>query len=1057
MFTLKNLINNNYQYDDDIIKMYSNNGYYDINSFCNLNNCKQNDFKLLDGPPFISGSNPETANLHMGHCLISYLKSAFDIYYLMNEYNVDLTTSSDNHGLPTELLISKYLNLKTTSDIKEIGLKTFNSTGLKLINMFESNWYDIYDKLGRDYSKNHYRTSQVEYMDIIWNTFYKLYKKGYVYKGVKILPYSYKLQTPLSNFEANENYKEIKTKTYYISVKLDSVLYPNHYFIYWTTTLWTVPFNVAICLNPEAKYYSITVLDKSYIVEEHYVNKITKVINKHNNDQIITKFIGYGKSLVDIDYIPVIKTFDKSINPKIYKTYTDDYVDIQNKNGCGIVHLSPAFGEDDFRICLKNQIVDSKNIFDYSPINDNGEFKLFDSLPQLQGLNIHCIDSERIITENIKDSIISTETIKHNYPFSPRTEEPLIYKVCESYFIKVKENRERLIRENEKINWKPSHIKNGRFGNWLKNADDWCISRNRYFGTPINIWISDDNDILVIKNIKQLEKLTKTKFNNIHPEYVFNTVIKINNKEYKNVKLTFDCWFESGCSCLIEFNNKSQDLHKIQDNTIKTCSFTKQKNFKPYDLCIEGIDQCRGYFYTSLIISTLLYDMPPFFNCICTGLVLDENNKKLSKSSGNYQPPENYIIDHGSDILRLYLLGSVLGNGENLKFNINDLKTYKQKIIQLINGLRFLNDYTLKYYKTNIKFIDIYKPIECDILDHWILSQLDELIINVRHNFSTFEIKNSVKIIMEFIDKLTNYYIKFKRNDIKRNVQRVFNVLFYVFRNLILLMTPFSPMLCEYLYNLYVDEEHKKSIKYLTYPTTNEFQDIELNSEFDDFIILLQGLRNIRKSNNEFKNKFINRITIYSTLNINYLNQFKSILKEELKVLHINFDYMKAIDYSIKFNFKTIGQKHKEIAKDIKNYNFNITDKEYYFTRYRDYLPYKNIELTDEYIEEIKPVYNIPDINYYVFDIYCVHFNYTETKEVKERNIIQKLINDIQDLRKEKNIEVFNNINVIILDTKDNIEIYKKYKNYMIEYLIVNDIIFFIFNDYKISIERLED
>ena len=449
--------------------------------------------------------------------------------------------------------------------------------------------------------------------------------------------------------------------------------------------------------------------------------------------------------------------------------------------------------------------------------------------------------------------------------------------------------------------------------------------------------------------------------------------------------------------------------------------------------------------------------MPPFFNCICTGLVLDENNKKLSKSSGNYQPPENYIIDHGSDILRLYLLGSVLGNGENLKFNINDLKTYKQKIIQLINGLRFLNDYTLKYYKTNIKFIDIYKPIECDILDHWILSQLDELIINVRHNFSTFEIKNSVKIIMEFIDKLTNYYIKFKRNDIKRNVQRVFNVLFYVFRNLILLMTPFSPMLCEYLYNLHVDEEYKKSIKYLTYPTTNEFQDIELNSEFDDFIILLQGLRNIRKSNNEFKNKFINRITIYSTLNINYLNQFKSILKEELKVLHINFDYMKAIDYSIKFNFKTIGQKHKEIAKDIKNYNFNITDKEYYFTRYRDYLPYKNIELTDEYIEEIKPIYDIPDVNYYVFDIYCVHFNYTETKEVKERNILQNLINDIQDLRKEINIEVFNNINVIILDTKDNIEIYKKYKNYMIEYLIVNDIIFFIFNDYKIIIERLGD
>lgn len=1068
MFSLKSLIESNFQYDNEIIKMYDENGYYDINNFCNLNNDKQKDFKLLDGPPFISGSTILNTNLHMGHCLISYLKSAFDTYYLMNEYNVDLTTSSDNHGLPTELLISSYLDLKNTSDIKDIGLNVFNSTGIKLINMFEKNWYSVYNKLSRDYSKNHYRTSQFEYMDIVWNTFYKLYKKGYAYKGVKVLPYSYKLQTPISNFEANENYKEIKTKTYYISVKVDSRLYSNHYFIYWTTTLWTVPFNIALCLNPNAKYYSIKIKDKFYIVEEHYLEKIVKIFNKSNNnsDKIsndtTTRFIGYGKSLVNIDYIPVIKTFDKSINPKIYKTYIDDYVDVNSKNGIGVVHLSPAFGEDDFRVCLNNQIVNTDNIFDYCLISDNGNFKYFNSLPELNNLNIHSKESEDIITNSIKDSIISIETIKHNYPFSPRSDEPLIYKVCDSYFIKVKDNRDKLLEINNQINWKPSHIKYGRFGNWLKNADDWCISRNRYFGTPLNIWICEkDNDMLVIKDIKELENLTNKKYTNIHPEYIFNTIIVKNNKEYKNVNLTFDCWFESGCSCLIEFNNKIKNLHIEQDYNKKICTFTKQKIFKPYDLCIEGIDQCRGYFYTSLIISTLLFNKPPFLNCICTGLILDENNKKLSKSSGNYQPPENYIINYGSDFLRLYLLGSVLVNGENLKFNINDIKTYKQKIIQLINGLKFLNDYTQKYYNTNINFNDDYiksvhdKPLEYDILDYWILSQLDTLIIDIRNNFSNLEIKNSVKSIMEFIDKITNYYIKFKRNDIKRNIKRVFDTLHYVFKNLILLMTPFCPMLSEYLYNLHIEHSYHKSIKYLTYPTPIDFQNKELNDEFNDFLILLQGLRNIRKSNNQYKNQFINKINIYSTLNIGYIKQFKNILKEDLKVLHVKFGYMEAVDFSIKFNFKTIGKYHKEIAKDIKNHVFTLEEKRNYFYQYKDYLPYKDIKLTDEYIEEIKPVYNIPNNNYSAFDIFCVYFDYSNTKEVKERNIIQKLINDIQDLRKDYSLNVYDNINVIVLDINDNIDIYKRYKQNIIDYLIVNNIIFVIYDEYKIEIERL--
>ena len=529
-------------------------------------------------------------------------------------------------------------------------------------------------------------------------------------------------------------------------------------------------------------------------------------------------------------------------------------------------------------------------------------------------------------------------------------------------------------------------------------------------------------------------------------------IIKKDGKEYENAKLTFDCWFESGCSCLIEFKT-DLDFHQLHP----IYPFELQNKFKPYDLCIEGIDQCRGYFYTSLIISTLLFNKPPFLNCICTGLIMDEKGKKLSKSSGNYQPPENYIKEFGSDTLRLYLLGSVLGNGENLKFNTNDLKIYKQKIIQLLNSLKFLNDYTKKYYNTDIKFINIEKPKEHDILDLWILSQLDELIIEINNNFLNYEVKGSVTLIMEFIEKLTNYYLKFKRNEIKNNTERVFIILFYVYQQLILLLVPFCPMLCEYLYNLNISNvDFQKSIKYLTYPKPLGFFDSELNDDLNDFVFLLQNLRNIRKSNNEFKNKFINKIIIKSSSDLGHIRQLKEILKEDLKVLQIKFEYAKPIDYSLKFNFKEIGKNHKEIAKIIKNYNFDLKDKEDYYEGNKNYIYFNGIQLTDNYIESITPIYEIKDNNTFSINNFCVSFDYTETAKVKERNIIQTLIDNIQSKRKEQGINVYDSINIIIQDTQDKINIYKRYKKYLKNYLIVNDIIFLDLTEkYEIKIEKL--
>ena len=1060
---LSNIIENNYDFDNIIISNYEKNNYYSYNNFTNLNKNQQIDFKLLDGPPFISGNDIKTANLHMGHCLISYLKSVYHIYNFMLKNNVDFMTSSDNHGLPTELLICKYLGLNSTQDIKTIGLKKFNETGINLINMFEKSWYEIYKILGRDYSKYHYRTSSYDYMCHIWKMLYKINKKGLLYSGIKILPYSCKLETPLSNFEANENYKEIKTNTYYVYCKIldNSEKFQNTGFIFWTTTAWTIPFNVMLCLNPNGEYYKIDLQnDKKNIFDEYLDNKNTNItenairyaiVEKHyikKFKHITEEFIGLGKDLKNIQYLPPFENFNHlNKNNILFKTVTDDYVDLESKNGTGIVHLSPAFGVDDYRICNGYGIVNNNNILDFCPIDDKGNYKTSDIF---NGLNI--FEVEEILIPYIYDKIIKKEVIMHQYPHSPRTNDPLIYKACRSYFIDVKSIKDKLLALNDKINWIPDHIKKGRFGKWLENAEDWCISRNRFFGTPLNIWINKETGkYIVIKNLEELEaKVGKYLVHNLHPENIYDIKFFDNELlEYENVKLTFDCWFESGCSCL--YNN--------------------YYDYQPYDLCIEGIDQCRGYFYTSLILSAIIKDDVPFKNCICTGLIMDKYGKKLSKSAGNYEPPNTYIEKFGSDCLRLYLISSVCVNGENLKFNIDDIKPIKQKLIQFINCVKFLYDYDRKYNKKTIfinnekvehvlnfkKVKEISKDEVKNIFDLWILSKLDELIINLNNNMKSYNLKSTANLITDFIENLTNIYVKLNRNRFKSNDKIIFDVLKFVIHKFIIVCTPFMPMLCEYIYNLYSVEFN--SIKYNDYVKNIGFYDEKINKKFDKFIEILKSLRNVRHNKGNL-DKMIYEINIKSLKNIDFIEEFEEIIKTELNIYNIKHETITEKDFdgdfSIIYNYPEIGKDFKQYTKFIKSYKFNKDILYDYYIGNINNLEIKlekenkNIILNDKYIKEINPVFNIKveknkinndkkeeNINNLIqYKDYMFEIIDKETEEIKEFDKCKELIGKIQEMRKQQNINVYDNIEITVFSPF--IEIYKKHYDYLKKQLLVD-------------------
>ncbi|KAG8188170.1 hypothetical protein JTE90_019449 [Oedothorax gibbosus] len=738
-------------------------------------------YTFYDGPPFATGLP------HYGHILAGTIKDIVTRFAHQSGFHVERRFGWDCHGLPVEYEIDKTLGIKGPSDVQKIGIDAYNKECRKIVMRYAKQWEEVVGRMGRwiDF-ENDYKTLYPSFMESVWFTFKQLFNKGLVYKGVKVMPFSTACSTPLSNFESGQNYKEVVDPAVIVAFPLDDT--PDVSMIIWTTTPWTLPSNLAICVNPRLEYVKVkdNATNKMYIMMEARLEALFK---KDTEYTILEKF--QGSSLEGKGYEPIFPYFKHLKGKGAFRVLCDTYV--TEESGTGVVHQAPYFGEDDYRICLANGVI-TKDQDMICPVDFSGKF--VDPVKEFKGQYVK--DADKDIIKYLKSTgrLVHQGSTKHSYPFCWRSETPLIYRAVPSWFIRVEHMTDSLLKANHETYWVPDFVKEKRFANWLSGARDWAVSRNRYWGTPMPLWISDDGEeVVCVGSIAELEKLTNSKITDIHREFVDQLTIPSSRPgkgPLRRISEVFDCWFESGSMPYAQAHYPFEDPKSFTDNF-------------PADFIAEGVDQTRGWFYTLLVISTALFGKAPFKNLIVNGLVLASDGQKMSKSKKNYPDPMDVVNKFGADSLRLYLINSPVVRAETLRFKEDGVRdVLKDVFLPWYNSYRFLVQNIHMYEKNwNVKFTysesvhDTEDSSQKNIMDCWILSFTQSLVAFVSKEMKAYRLYTVVPRLVKFVDHLTNWYVRMNRRrlkgdggeaDCKTALETLFSVLYTMVR-----MMPFTP------------------------------------------------------------------------------------------------------------------------------------------------------------------------------------------------------------------------------------------------------------------------
>ena len=774
----------------------------------------KSEYTFYDGPPFATGLP------HYGHILAGTIKDTVTRYACQMGHYVERRAGWDCHGLPVEFEIDKLLGIKTRDQVLAMGIAAYNKECRGIVTRYTAEWETTVNRLGRwiDF-KNDYKTMDPTFMESVWWVFKQLHEKGLVYQGHKVMPYSMACGTPLSNFEANLNYQDVDDPTVVVNFPIvGESKHKGASLLAWTTTPWTLPSNLALCVNADFEY--VKILDKKGLVagasEEFekvfilleallptlYPEMGGKKWKKADNAKIFEVIENgiKGKDLVGTKYVPIFDYFVEDYGKHAFRVVSDGYVTADS--GTGIVHQAPAFGEDDSRVCIANGIYDPRNtkLKLPCPLDFNGNYT--SEVPDFQGRN--CKEADEDIVKLLKERkrLVKKSKLNHNYPFCWRSDTPLIYKAVPSWFVAVETIKERLVENNNATYWVPDHVKTGRFHNWLEGARDWAISRNRFWGTPIPMWVSDDmEEIVAIGSVEELETLAGLptgSISDLHRESI--DAIEIPSKKgkgkLKRVDEVFDCWFESGSMPYAQLHYPFENKDRFE------------KGF-PAHFIAEGLDQTRGWFYTLMVLSTALFDKPAYTNLIVNGMVLAADGKKMSKRLKNYPPPDEVINDYGADALRMYLINSPVVAARELAFKKEGVYGVVKDVMNpWYNAFRFMvqnasrwENATSRTFRPNSSLAKASK----DPIDVWILAEIANLEAFVHKEMEAYRLFTVMPELLAFLDQLTKWYLRLNRDRIKGEdgdaaAETALSVTYDVLMAVTSIMSPFTPFFAEFLY-----------------------------------------------------------------------------------------------------------------------------------------------------------------------------------------------------------------------------------------------------------------
>lgn len=874
-----------------------------LSVFDKQNQQRQNapEFAFYDGPPFANGLP------HYGHLLANTIKDIVPRYWIMRGYKVERKFGWDCHGVPVEYEIEKRDNLKGSGAIKELGIGEFNERCRASVLHYAKEWQRTITRLGRwvDWN-NQYRTMDKTFMESVWWVFSELFNRGLVYRSHKVVPYSPRLTAVLSNFEANQNYKMTQDPSVYVRFKIKN---KDEYFLAWTTTPWTLISNLALAVGPEIDYVKVRASSDGHVywVAEARLDAIFKKSKSGESTfEILEK--AKGSRLKGMSYEPLFPYF--ASHAKSFVVLSDNYV--TTSDGTGIVHQAPAYGEDDFRVCK------DAGIEFVDPIDEEGRFK--DPVSDLIGINFK--EADRDITRRLKaeNKLFRQETIDHSYPFCDRTDTPLMYRAVPAWYVAVEKIVPSLVANNQKINWVPAHLKDGRMGHWLENARDWAISRNRFWGTPLPIWVCDKDDqhIEVFASAPALEKRANCKLDDLHKHFVDDLSFGCGkcSGRMKRVSEVFDCWFESGSMPYAQ-------LHYPFENT------DRFDRIFPADFIAEGLDQTRGWFYTLSVLSTALFNRPAFKNVVVNGIICDETGKKMSKRHRNYTPPEELLEKYGADATRLYMVNSPILRGEDLIFSDKGvIETIRAVILPLWNAQSFLTTYAeADGWKPSERHVLGHAPKASAEMDKWIISRLHTMIEGVHSHMENYHLYAVVPVLLSFIDDLTNWYIRLSRrrfwgkqeagkSGLDQDQISAYETLYYVLLEFTKVFAPFAPFVSEQVF------------RNLTAGVTQAPQSVHLadipSAKKDLIDLALEEQMSLIRRSTELgralraKHQIKTRQPLPSLLVItrneqdrNIIDRGRSILTDELNVKSIEFstDEARYVSLGVKPNLKTLGKR----------------------------------------------------------------------------------------------------------------------------------------------------